>query len=198
MSIEMYYLSPSAENCPPNKIKYLSSGGRYANHMTDANTYSLAQTYKTISEWFEPLRRIPASSQKMQPPRVRRKYQAFLAKKDLAPRPKETGRRLLERDIQNHFYRFLEFYIPGAQKAVRVMTAGHLPDGFVRINGETAPVEVKRTKFTIKGLEQLQWYMRIYDCKIGVAVAQELCCDLPEGVRFVKVSLNRSGCLPDI
>lgn len=94
-----------------------------------------------------------------------------------------------EKDIQDYFFKNLDTFLPGAKKIIHKKTKGHLPDGFIKINGVVFPVEVKKDVFTRKNMEQLQWYMRVYDLKGGVAVAQKLRCSLPENIKFIEVRL---------
>jgi hypothetical protein len=95
---------------------------------------------------------------------------------------------VIEMDIQKHFFAHLDHYIEGATKAKPKMTKGHRPDGFISVDGLVAPVEVKLESFKSKSLEQLEWYMRVYGSKSGVAVAPELSCALPSNVRFIKIT----------
>ena len=58
----------------------------------------------------------------------------------------------------------------------------------VNKNGAVAVVEVKKNNFTIKAKQQLQSYMHVYGIDVGIAVAQNLTCCLPEGIKFVPIS----------
>lgn len=100
--------------------------------------------------------------------------------------PAKTG--VSEMDIQNHFFKHLDTYVKDAVKTECKTTKGHRPDGFVSVNGEVFPVEIKVKTFRKKSLEQLEWYMRIYGAKYGIAVAPELSCELPANVTFVKIT----------
>jgi len=90
--------------------------------------------------------------------------------------------------IQNKFFDKLDFYIQGAKKIDIKMDKEHKPDGFVVLDNEIYPVEVKKNTFDINALKQLTRYMRYYKCKKGIAVAPYLSCCLPDDVSFVPVS----------
>jgi hypothetical protein len=109
----------------------------------------------------------------------------------MAMRGQRKEKTFCETDLQRHFFAHLEEYIPGACKVQPKTTKGHKPDGFILLGGETMPVEAKVKAFTNKSLEQLEWYMRVYGMKHGVAVAQELTCALPDHIRFVRISAER-------
>lgn len=105
----------------------------------------------------------------------------------MAMRAQRSERQFSEMDLQRHFFARLGDYLPGARKVKHETKKGHKPDGFIHLDGETMPVEAKVKSFTHKSLEQLEWYMRVYGMGKGVAVAQELKCDLPPYIRFVQV-----------
>ena len=93
-----------------------------------------------------------------------------------------------ELDIQTHFFKYLNHYLPNAS-AVKVATRlRSIPDGFVSIGGVTAPVEVKLDHFGERALSQLLGYMRRYELDIGIAVAQRCTLELPSTVKFVQVN----------
>lgn len=95
-----------------------------------------------------------------------------------------------ELDFRSKFYRELHIYLPGAVKS-KVATIGkNVPDGFVIWRNRECPVEIKRLAFDERALHQLQRYMTVYDAEMGIAVAPELRCGLPENVHFVEVSLD--------
>jgi hypothetical protein len=97
-------------------------------------------------------------------------------------------RKFREKDIENHFYKNLNTYIPGATKTTTKTTGGHVPDGCILLEGETYPVEVKVEDFDKKAFEQLNWYMRMFGAKRGIAVAQKLTCVLPENIIFIRIT----------
>ena len=62
------------------------------------------------------------------------------------------------------------------------------PDFFLRDDDELIPVEIKRDSFGENAMQQLLNYMKVFDCKRGVAVGSVLCSNLPENVVFIKIS----------
>ena len=62
-----------------------------------------------------------------------------------------------------------------------------IPDAWVKRNNEYIPVEVKQYKFNNKALEQLQRYIKVYKCKKGIAVAQELDVNIPDNIEFISI-----------
>lgn len=97
-------------------------------------------------------------------------------------------RQIREADIQRHFYANLDQYIAGAYAVDVPIHDSYRPDGFVMVEAVLCPVEVKRTRFTKSSLSQLLGYMRHFGCIGGVAVAQELCAELPPNVRWVQIT----------
>jgi hypothetical protein len=95
--------------------------------------------------------------------------------------------RYREEHVRKEFYDNLGAYIPGATKAAVPLFKKNIPDGFIAVDGETAPVEIKRYAFDEKALVQILRYMTAYRCDLGFAVAPKLACKLPANVRFVKV-----------
>lgn len=61
----------------------------------------------------------------------------------------------------------------------------NIPDAWVKINNEEAPVEVKKNNFDWKAAEQLERYMNTYHTRYGVAVGRKLTANLPNGALFV-------------
>lgn len=102
----------------------------------------------------------------------------------LSPHADDTP---VEAVVQHEFLSNVETYLPGAIACIAPRVEGHIPDGFVRLDGEVLPVEVKRRRFTPLGRDQLLRYMAAYGASRGIAVAPELACDLPASITFVKV-----------
>ena len=50
------------------------------------------------------------------------------------------------------------------------------------------PVEVKYGKFDKKALKQLERYMKVYKCKMGIAIGNNLEVNIPENIKFVFIS----------
>lgn len=107
--------------------------------------------------------------------------------RDYAATMQKTSPDLKERDLQSHFFLALDQYIPGATKAKVPHKKGAIPDGFVLIEGNLSPVEVKATTFNERALAQLMGYMARYEMGHGIAVAQECTAELPANVTFIKV-----------
>lgn len=61
----------------------------------------------------------------------------------------------------------------------------NIPDAWVEKEGEFLPVEVKLKDFDKRALNQLQRYISVYDCKNGIAVAENLTVELPENIEFI-------------
>lgn len=98
----------------------------------------------------------------------------------------------MEAEVQDGFFTNIDHYLPGSVRAIVRHVPGFVPDGFVRIDGEIAPVEVKRRRFTGLGLRQLLSYMDAHGAKRGIAVAPELGCELPDNITFVAVSAGET------
>lgn len=92
-----------------------------------------------------------------------------------------------EHVIRSLFFDGLSFYLPGAEQVSLPTVGKNKPDGFVRLNGNLAPVEIKRFAFDAKALLQIERYMSAYDARLGVAVAPKLGCVLPDNIWFVQV-----------
>ena len=97
-------------------------------------------------------------------------------------------KRTRETHIQAWFFENIDTLVPGSKRAKVAIDPNHIPDGFLEINGETVPVEVKLEAFTSSSLSQLKRYMKVYRARHGIAVAKELRCDLPSSVTFIKAS----------
>lgn len=93
-----------------------------------------------------------------------------------------------EAKLQSHFYKHLGTLIPGAFQVKVPTNSSYRPDGFVMVESDLCAVEVKKTRFTKSSLSQLLGYMRHYNCTGGIAVAQELCTQLPDNVRWVQIT----------
>ena len=92
-----------------------------------------------------------------------------------------------EKNLERHFYRNLRFLLPDSKRVYPETGSRSVPDGFVVVGGELAPVECKLRTFDERALAQLLGYMDAYRCSTGVAVAQNLSVDLPDSIRFVKI-----------
>lgn len=92
-----------------------------------------------------------------------------------------------EEHVRKKFYDNLDAYIPGAVKAAVPLFKKNIPDGFITVDGQTAPVEIKRYAFDENALAQILRYMKAYRSELGFAVAPKLTCELPANIRFVEV-----------
>lgn len=97
-----------------------------------------------------------------------------------------------EKQIEQFFFKNLNRYISGACAIKRPPLKQNLiPDGFIKINGDVCPVEVKKGNFSNRALQQLLLYIHEYGAKHGVAVAGgDVTCKIPENVTLVRVNIN--------
>lgn len=63
----------------------------------------------------------------------------------------------------------------------------HIPDAWVTFEGYEIPVEVKYGKFDKKALKQLERYMKVYKCKMGIAIGNVLEVNIPKNIKFVSI-----------
>ncbi|MFP7224844.1 hypothetical protein SFC42_17335 [Priestia filamentosa] len=64
----------------------------------------------------------------------------------------------------------------------------HQPDSWVRLNGNDIPVEIKKSKFNQKALNQLLRYVDFYETSLGIAVGSEATVDLPDNIIFISTN----------
>ena len=95
-----------------------------------------------------------------------------------------------ESSVVSWFFENLNELLPGASKIDKKSDNKNIPDGFIRFEENIYPVEVKRSNFDNKALQQLKRYIDAYGSKKGVAVARELTCDIPENIIFVKANIK--------
>lgn len=86
---------------------------------------------------------------------------------------------------QDLFKKHYKSFLPLTELVERKNNPKHHPDAWLKENGEYIPVEVKLEKFGARALKQLNRYMEFYDCKNGIAVADELTVELPDNIQFV-------------
>jgi len=84
--------------------------------------------------------------------------------------------RFTEFDVHKQVFGNLDAYLPGAVRLERKSDPSHIPDGWVEINGEPLPVEIKRDAFTKASARQLARYIEHYGSSRGVAVASSFNC----------------------
>lgn len=78
------------------------------------------------------------------------------------------------------------------------------PDLWMSYRGENVPVECKLHDFTETSLKQLNRYMKAFNCKYGLAIAEKCTAKLPKNIFFVSVSKQdikdsmRQSCAEDI
>lgn len=88
-----------------------------------------------------------------------------------------------EADLARSFWEKLAELIPGATRVKGPRIDGpHRPDGWVQVDGECLPVEMKRGAFNGSARMQLARYMNVYGANRGVAVAPKFTCETPESV----------------
>lgn len=61
----------------------------------------------------------------------------------------------------------------------------HQPDAWVSVNGKLLPVEIKKGSFNKTALNQLMRYIKVFEAKQGIAIAEELTVELPPNIIFV-------------
>lgn len=63
------------------------------------------------------------------------------------------------------------------------------PDGWVTgAESDTPiPVEIKLHQFNKAALKQLEDYMEIFGCATGIAIGEQLTCELPDNIRFISI-----------
>ena len=72
----------------------------------------------------------------------------------------------------------------GAKIAPAVASQKHRPDGWVVLNGNLMPVEIKKGNFDAKALRQLTRYMDYYKTSNGIAIGRNLTVELPDNIQF--------------
>lgn len=92
-----------------------------------------------------------------------------------------------EKDVHKWFKENCEHVLGEPYKITSFKNcAKYQPDAWVTKEGQLIPVECKLTNFDHKALLQLIKYMKHYGAVNGIAVAKNLCCELPENITFVK------------
>lgn len=104
-----------------------------------------------------------------------------------------TRNAYFEKDMREEFFSNLHDFLPGAEKANVEILQPDQPDGFVILDGETLPVEFKLHSFDSKAKSQLLRYLKAYNTTRGIAVAQNLHCELPANILFVQVRVTPKG-----
>ena len=104
---------------------------------------------------------------------------------------KDCARRF-EKHIQEEFFSNLNIYMPGAVKVEIKMNSLHVPDGFVKYNGDILPVEVKLDSIVSSSIRQITRYIKEYGSVGGVVVAPSLHAPLPNNVIFIQVSKKQT------
>lgn len=97
------------------------------------------------------------------------------------------SKKVREMDVHEWFKKNCEnilgdLYRPVAKKNC----AKYQPDVWVMKKEKLIPVECKLTDFNHIALTQLLKYMEHYGADEGIAVAKNLCCELPPNITFVK------------
>lgn len=83
-----------------------------------------------------------------------------------------------EFDVHKAFWKNLHALLPGAKRVKGPEPDGkNIPDGWVDLNGELMPVEMKRDVFNGAARNQLHRYMTAYGARRGVAVCPAFRCE---------------------
>ena len=75
----------------------------------------------------------------------------------------------------------------GAEIVYKRSDGKNIPDAWIRMDGEDIPVEIKKNSFNAKALQQLQRYMKAYQCNKGIAVGRDIKIDLPSNILFISL-----------
>ena len=94
--------------------------------------------------------------------------------------------KVTEVDVHEWFFKNCSKVLDGYFLTKRRNHEKHQPDAWAIKNGKYVPVECKLGEFDAKALKQLLRYMDFYKTDEGIAVAKELCCELPPNIKFVK------------
>lgn len=79
-----------------------------------------------------------------------------------------------ELDVHALFWKHLRDVLPGARQLFGVTRlSAHVPDGWIELDGEWLPVEMKLNEWTASASGQLLRYMEAYKKPRGVAVASD-------------------------
>ena len=92
--------------------------------------------------------------------------------------------RPLEKQYYSFFSEALPSLIPGGSLVKVPLIKGHIPDFFVQIDGEIAPIEIKRGDISISAVKQLKRYMDTYKTRRGYVVGHKLNARLQKGMIF--------------
>lgn len=92
-----------------------------------------------------------------------------------------------EFDVHRSFWSRLNELVPGATRAEGPASDGvNIPDGWVLLDGEVIPVEMKRDVFNGAARNQLKRYMTAYGARRGIAVCPAFRCETdPSIMRIV-------------
>ena len=106
----------------------------------------------------------------------------------------KKGYAVSEFRLQDLFVSELKNLIPGAVIVdPPFKDRKNIPDDFVSIGGKIRPVEVKRHYINTSAIHQILRYIRIYKADIGYVVAPKLELELPNNVRFIKLTTQEEG-----
>lgn len=98
-----------------------------------------------------------------------------------------------EYSLQRAFIKCADKVIEGSKVIKGPSDRHNIPDAWLEISGEKIPVEVKLRQFNQKALEQLNRYVTVFGSKYGIAVGENLTCNLPKNYIFVsKAEINNA------
>ncbi|MGV5083110.1 hypothetical protein [Pseudomonas aeruginosa] len=81
-----------------------------------------------------------------------------------------------EFDVHRHFWSNPDSLLPGAVRIARKHDGENIPDGWVELEGEQMPVEIKLGAFNQSASRQLRRYLLAYSARRGVAVGSDITC----------------------
>lgn len=95
-----------------------------------------------------------------------------------------------EKDVHTWFKREGWKKLDGYKPVRKKSDSGNIPDAWLEHNGDFVPVEMKLNSFDNSALSQLNRYVDFYGASEGVAVADNLTCELPNNITFVKYDID--------
>ena len=107
---------------------------------------------------------------------------------------KRTAAPFTEFDVHKEFWDNLSEYVPGAERIKKSGDGVNTPDGWILLDGEEIPVEVKRSNFNKKSGLQLARYMRAYGSKKGIAVSIKFTSEFDDSIIRVPCRPPKAKC----
>lgn len=88
---------------------------------------------------------------------------------------------------QKMFEKHIEKIVKGCRIISKKWQRSNQPDGWILLNGEEIPVEIKRGAFDEKALKQLERYMTAFNSQRGIAMGAVLATDIPSNIQFIDI-----------